>query len=146
MIPSEIEKLILSAQNDFAYNGDEWAQRYAKVAKEFLRYSAAFHITEWEIEQRIAALFPEDFPEYPEDWGTDDRCVGDHTSVSLVMYLINEYQALQRQLLTLLSHQKVTIDTRSQIRDGVPQVQIKTPERHVTGSTIGDAIIALGAL
>jgi hypothetical protein len=43
-----------------------------------------------EIEQMIASLYPDEFPRYPDDWHTDDLCIGDHTHMSLLDKLINE--------------------------------------------------------
>lgn len=101
--------------------------------------------SENEIEQYIANIFPEEFPLYPDEWGAgDDRCVGEHIPITMVMHLATEYEKLRDVFDAISSHGKVTIDARSTVRRGVAVVQVKHgSELLATGASVQEALLNL---
>ena len=147
MIRSAIEAKIERAESyrDGGMMGEYWAREFVTMARELLRWQDCTARESNEIEQMIAKLFPDQYPLYPPDWGAGfDRCVGEHTPVTLVMELVRKYRDLRDQMRELESHGRIVIDSQSLQIGGVSKVQLTTVDKRVTGSTLNDAIFRLG--
>lgn len=72
--------------------GNYWAGKCVALLGELDRLRTAYGIEGHEIEQLVASLYPDEFPTYPDDWpgAAGERCVGDHTPVTLVSKLAAE--------------------------------------------------------
>jgi len=81
------------------------------------------------IEQRIASLFPDEFPRYADDpdnfpdTNGDDRFIGEHTTESLVAYLCHRYELSQAGSDEVCAALAQTGDELDQLREKVETVR-----------------------
>jgi hypothetical protein len=85
----------------------------AEARAEVQRWQRAYGDLANQVEQRIAELFPDQFPRFPGDSGTDDRCVGDQVPESLVEMVCAEVQRLRANVVRLTDEHDALDDERA---------------------------------